>query len=452
MKSILKNSFWQLLVVYVVAVILISVNLIWKYSYHFEVFALILAVLGLFLVKKQEKVKINKLLLILPIILILLIRIIPFVTNQIPLGYDPGIYKYAFESSRTDEWISSAFPPGIYAFTDILYSIGLTTNQIMIPFFIFLGLLLGLMIYITAKKFFNEDTAILSTLIYSVSIIQFKIFTYFYFKNMLALILILLSLYLLKSNKRLLFILTAAFLGGIHRPTFLLFALICIGYTILNYKNLKNNILSGIAVIVLTLPFYIGHFKELILQNITPLITANIAAGTFINLLTYQFSTLIYLPFALLGFLYLIKNKRFNLLVLWFLINGVIVYFRKIFHNRFLIHMDIAIIILAGYGLYMLMQSKKRLGIAIAVLLLASAFYINLNDSLKAKPLITLEELDMIKSLGNTEENSYVMATSSYYSPWVLGYSGRKTQKLSWLNCNLENKFLTSEVKIISKS
>ena len=426
MKTILKSSFWQLTTVYAIAVILISINLIWKYSYHFEVFALILAALSLFIIKNQD-IKISKLWIILPILFILLIRIIPFVTNNIPLGYDPGIYKYAFESNRTDEWMLSTFPPGIYTFIDTLYSIGLTTDQILIPFFIFMGLVLGLVIYITTKKFFNEDTAVLSMILYSVSIIQFKVFTYFYFKNMLALIFLLLSFYLLKSNKRVLFILTAAFLGGIHRPTFLLFALIYVGYTILHCKDWKKNVLSGTAIIILTFPFYIGHFKELILQSITPLITANIGAGTFINLLTYQFSTLIYLPFALIGFLHLIKNRRFNALFLWFVINGIIVYFKIIFYDRFLIHMDIVMLILAGYGLYTIMQSKKKLGIAITVLLIASALYISLNESIRTRPLIGNEELGIIKALNNTEENSYVMATSSYYSPWVLGYSGRRT-------------------------
>src|SRR3989344_4399672 len=180
MKNIIKSSFYQLLIIYTILIALVSFKLIFKYTLHFEIFALILALLSLFLIKQKEP-KINKLLLITPMILILLIRIIPYLSNSIPLGYDPGIYKFAIEGNK-ENWIYSTFEPGFLIFTDLLRNI-LTIEQILIPFFIFLGLLLGLTIYITTKKFFNQDIAILSTLLYSISIVQFKVFSYFYYRN-----------------------------------------------------------------------------------------------------------------------------------------------------------------------------------------------------------------------------------------------------------------------------
>ena len=43
------------------------------------------------------------------------------------------------------------------------------------------------------------------------------------------------------------------------------------------------------------------------------------------------------------------------------------------------------------------------------------------------KPLISNAELAEIESLsGIAKENDYVMAVTSYYSPWVYGFSGRK--------------------------
>ena len=47
---------------------------------------------------------------------------------------------------------------------------------------------------------------------------------------------------------------------------------------------------------------------------------------------------------------------------------------------------------------------------------------------LSKKPLISQEELSEIMSLSNlVKEDELVMATDSYYSPWVYGFSGRKT-------------------------
>jgi len=417
MKQIIKSSFFQLLVIYVILVALVSFELLFKYTLHFEIFAVLLGLFALVLTKEKE-VKINKLWLILPLILILVIRILPYLNNSVPLGYDPGIYKYAFEGF-TDNWVYLTFPLGFLTLIGVLKNI-FTIEQLLIPFFMFITLLLGFMIYATAKRFFNENVAILSTIVYSLSIVQFKVFSYFYYKNSIALILILLAFYLIEINS-LLFIPVAAFLGGFHRPTFLIFGLTFLMYTLIN-KNKVKNIIYGCSILLLTIPFYLSNFKELILNQIEPLVTANIGAGTFITFFQYQFSTLIYLPFALIGFIYLIKEKKFNLIFLSTLILLVIVYFQLVFFNRFLVHLDIFLIILAGYGFYLILQNNKRLGLILIGLLIISGVFISLKQD--KTPLISEEELEIISTL---ENNSYVLVTDSRYSPWVLGYSKSKT-------------------------
>ena len=57
-KSITQNSFYQLLAVYVFLVLLISLNLFWKYSLQMSVFALVIAVLGIFIVSDYNKLRI----------------------------------------------------------------------------------------------------------------------------------------------------------------------------------------------------------------------------------------------------------------------------------------------------------------------------------------------------------------------------------------------------------
>ena len=89
--------------------------------------------------------------------------------------------------------------------------------------------------------------------------------------------------------------------------------------------------------------------------------------------------------------------------------------------------LDIGLIIAAAIGFALLIQNKKRLGAIVTVVLLLSAGILTVQESLNATPLISEGELETIQHLHNTEENAYVMSTTSLYSPYVLGYSERKT-------------------------
>jgi len=314
--------------------------------------------------------------------------------------------------------------------------------------FIAFCLLLGLSIYLTTKEYFNKTTAIIAFLIYSASIIQFLTFGYMYYRNVIGLTLALFSIYFLKKSENkpkliYLFILLGALTGATHRPTFYIFGLSYLAYTIKNYKNIKQHIINGISILILTAIFYIGFFKQAILPLINPVLQSFIqtgqSPGTFINFLTYQYSTLAYLPFALLGLFTLIKNKKLNILFFWTIITAIIVYFQFFFYNRFIIHLDIALIILAAYGFSIIIKHKKKLGIIILILMLFSAAFVTFNEATQTYPEIN-EELQTIEYLNNTEENAYVMATSSIYSPWVLGYSNRKTIAPGLFDYNQHNE------------
>lgn len=437
-KGIMRTSFHQLLIIYTILVFLASLGTISKYTLHFEIFALILSVFGVISFEKNKSdIKIPSVLILLSLLVLLTSRFLPYLNNSIPLGYDPGIYKYVMEAylqnlpeipgENIDFWVKSGFEPGLFIITDLLYIIGFDTHAILTWGYIFFDLLLGMGIYVAASKYFGKNIGILSLLIYSISIAQFKVFWYMYYKNVIALFIMLVALYLLKSGKYLPFIVTASFIGALHRPTFLIFSLSYLAYIIVYRKELIKNTLSGIIILTIVTTFYISNLKEAIIDNIEPIITANIGAGTFISFFVYQFSSLSYLPFALLGFLILARNKDTNFFFFWFLIAGIIVYFKLIFFNRFIIHLDVAMIILASLGFYELIKFNKRIGTAILLVLFLSSLLIMGQNISGAKPLITEKELDIIKNFNNVESNAYVMSTSSYYSPWILGYSGRKT-------------------------
>ncbi len=458
MRQILKNTFWQLIAVYTVLVVLISLNFFWKYTLHFELFALLLGILGIVLVwdteDKPRHIKLNKkmhyVLFGLAIFLILLVRVIPYVDNSIPLGYDTGIYKYAFEEFAlkgfsVDPWVKGAISPGFLYLFSFLYGLGVNSNFILIGLFILFNVLLGVSVYLFAKEYFNSTVGIIAILLFALSVIQFKVFSYLYYKNIIALSAFLLAFVFLKKEKRYLFVIFGAIVGIMHLPTLYIFGLSYILFTIFQYKEWKRNVLSGVLILAITAIFYIGFYKEAVLPLISPLaqsfVSPGESAGTFVSFFVYQFSTLAYLPFAILGFIYLIKKKQFNALFFWTILNASIVYFQFFFFNRFIIHLDIALIILASAGFYLLMQSKK-IGVLITVILMLSAGFVTIQESYSATPLITSQDLELIQKINQTEQDASVIAISSEYSPWVLGYSQRKTIAPGLFN---ENKWNQSE-------
>ncbi len=430
-----------------------------------EVYALILAVLAILSLnininlKERNKFRYHYFYFFLAIALIIFFRAFPYYNNSIPLGYDAGIYKYIIENGLNyDLWLVSSTEPGFFYFMQIIKE-SLSTQFILTYLLILFNVLLGLAIYLTTKEFFNKQTAILSTLIFSLSSIQFLTFTFMYYKNIISLSLSLFSiLFLNKSikNPKLiwLFIIFAVLTGIFHRPTFYILGLsyffyaLIIPYNFINkkydFKLLILNIIYGVIILISTLLFYLGKFRLSILNMYEPVFQSFFqpgeAPGTFVNFLTYQFATLAYLPFTLLGFFYLIRKKQFNILFFWTLITLIIVYFQFFFFNRFIIHLDIVLIILSGLGFYILVENKKKLGIVIIIFMLISSSLLIFDKSKTTKPLINNSELEAIYQFHMTEEKSFAMATSSIYSPWILGYSNRKTIAPGLFNYNEHNR------------
>jgi len=452
MKPALKSSFTQLIVVYTALVLLISLNLFWKYSLQMSLFALILGVMGFISLRTDtldnSKSLLNKrhhyILLSLALLFIILLRIIPYIGNSVPLGYDAGLYKYGIEYGlqNLDSWIlQGGMEPGFLYFIKPFTWI-LSSQFILTYLLIALCALLGIAIYLVSKEYFGRDAGLISLLIYSVSIIQFKTFWYMYYKNILGLCLALLAIYFLEKSKIKkkfiwFFVALGGFLGAVHRPTFYIFGLSYFFYAFIspyqnkkyNLESLKKNVLYGLAILALFVSFYLGKFRPalFVLSNVAQgFVQTGEAPGTFINFFTYQYATLFYLPFALIGFLALAKKKEFNMVFLWALITGIIVYFQFFFFNRFIIHLDIALIILSAYGYSILIANKRKLGIIILAVMLLSAGILSLNESKTSKPLVNDQELQTIMQLQNIEPNAFVMSTSSYYSPWLQGYSGRR--------------------------
>jgi len=459
MKQTLKKTFWQLILIYSILIVAIALGFMWKFSLQFHIFAIVISILGITLIETHENwendekplnKKVHYALFALAILLIFSLRAIPYLNQSIPLGYDTGIYKYGIEHglANLDHWIiKGGLEPG---FLYLMNSISLifSTQVILTWLLILFCVILGLGVYLVIKEFSDRDTALIGMLIYAFSIIQYKTFEYLYYKNILGMILILFSIYFLRKyektylKKHLLgFIIAGGLIGAVHRPSFYIFGLSYFFYAFISPYNFENkeydktkflrNLIMGAAMIAIALLFYIGKFWPAATNMFGPVIQGFVqtgeSPGTFINFMDYQFNSLFYLPFAFLGLFYFVRKKELNILVLWVLINLAIVYFQFFFFNRMIIFLDLALVIMASFGISVILKNKKKSGAIVLCILLLSGGIFAFKEANNSKPLINEQELETIKHFNQTPENSFAMSTSSIYSPWVLGYSERRT-------------------------
>src|SRR3989344_3307536 len=243
------NVIRYLFIIYFLLVILTFFN-VWNNSLvFFGLVSLILTFLFI-LIKKDSDIKLSGYWLVLAFLLILIPKLLPYLGNTIPLGYDAGIYKHAIESSLTLDWEKAAFTP-VFTFIVKFLHLFFSSTFILTGWLLFFELLLGFSLFITVKSYFNRNTAILATLLFAVSFVQFKAFTLLYYKNIIAMSFLFLSFYFLKKQKYIPFTIFGILLGGTHQPTFLLFALSFLVYTFLNLKkNFKKHLASGILILL----------------------------------------------------------------------------------------------------------------------------------------------------------------------------------------------------------
>ncbi len=477
-KSILQDSFYQLLAVYTLIVFIIALGFLSKYSLQFNILAIIIGIIGALSLKgeiyprKIDK-KLHYSLLFVGLLLIFIIRIIPYFFTSIPLGYDPGMYKYGIEHGleNKDRWIlNGGMEPGFLYLMEA-FKLFFSSDFILKYLFIFFCVLLGWAIYLVSKEYFNEKTALFSLFIYALSLIQFKTFWFLYYKNVIGMATMLFSFYFLKryekENKpffKWLFIIFGALTGIIHRPTFYIFGLSYFFYALISpykYKKydrklLVNNILSGIIIIVLALLFYIKDFLPAI-TSILPWVAKGFidtgqSPGTFIDFTTYQYSILSYFLFSIMGLIFCLR-KKIGILEIWAVLNLSIVIFQFFFFNRFIIMLDIILIIFAGYSFSLITENKNKITILLIGILFLSMGIFAIKETISSSPLIDENEMETISYLKNTEENAFVMSTTSHYSPWIMGYSERKTIAPGLFDYNKHNEdewiifWTTSELK-----
>ncbi|MDZ4246205.1 MAG: hypothetical protein U1D67_03695, partial [Dehalococcoidia bacterium] len=362
------------------------------------------------------------------------IRLLPLIRSSIPLGYDPGFYKYTMElyfnalpripEAELASWIRRMHPQGLFLLSDAMHVIaGTTAMDNMRYFFPFLGALVVLPLFVVTRNLFGLRAAGIASLLYAVSYAQYATFTMLYFKNVLGLILLLLAIYALENKKDGVMALMFTALGIFFRPGFLLFALILIPYFLLHRR--RGIILAALGTAILIAPFWIPRW-----EIYWEIVSGGIGGGTLFGFDTYTLVSLAYLPFAAMGAVYLVANRKLYSVVFYFVITSLVVVFQLFFFNRFIIMLDMSVVILAAVGIDRSLLQKRgalrAMGATAALLILVASGLPTLTEAKEISPRLNEGQLRAVEWISeNTESNAYVLATSND-APWVLGWSERR--------------------------
>jgi len=339
--------------------------------------------------------------IILIFILYFFSRLYPYLLSPVPLGYDGGLYLYLFKSDYSLLWLRQSFPPFVYYLGKLL-SLVTSPENIIIPLQLIGAVLLFISLYLYTK---NNWTL----LVFSLSSIQYRLWWYYYLKNLYALSLVFFYLYLdrQKSLFKYLFIILIIHL---HQPTSVI-----LFFILLFQKNLQS-------LTVFTITFIIQNY----FQSITPYLggiisTFNSASGTFYSLPQSLVYMLSYLPLAFYGYYLNLRSRLLPYLNWVFVISFLIPLFGLFLSRRFIPYFDIFAIVLAGIALKKI-SSKFKLIFIIVSLITFTNFVIHHSSS-----LILSDEFAEIKTISTTPENATILVTDNEYTPWIYGYSHRRT-------------------------
>jgi hypothetical protein len=420
--------------------------------------------------------------LIAAVLFLLITRLIPFFRyGMTPLGYDTGFYLSGMDSAirgilsgighrntRALIWLPlrwAGIDPivvlhGLYVVTQFaiagaLYSIGRT---------------LGL----RSRRLHAATLVVL----FVVSVPQFFAYWWMLYQAQLAIALLLLTIVLLHRRSTL-SVFTAVLGAVIHPATFLPFIvaivltlILALVQSLIVQRPMRSEmrfLLALFVVAVIIAEPFLGNIKEFVLVYLRgPILeygwlTTNYPVhlrpqftGLYINLPTFQPANVYLFPFAAIGVLWFawlgirmivmrfrsrvglptiddssrvrLVFERSTLFMVYGAILVTLTIIPFIYQHRYLISLDIVLMIFAAYPFtrFVVTGFRDRAGKIMVAILFAGIFGYSSLVVAAQPPQVYPDELEEIQSIGlMAGANEYAMATESQYTPWLLAFSER---------------------------
>jgi len=381
--------------------------------------------------------------LILVVLAAILPKALPYISSSIPLGYDPGLYRYFFleymqylpniNYNQIAGWTQTAFEPFLWYLWIVLQSIGYGVDFLLTRWLVFFSIVTSIFIYFVLKPY-GQKTARIGVILFLISIVQYQAFWWHYYKQVIGIIFMLGSLWLIHRKQYLLSIPLIIATLTIQRPAGLFLLLTIVAYSIGLYIQEKKlprwlwytTLAAGLAALICYLPLR----EYLIAPLIKPLLWSAFIewqSGTFFSKDQFVFYALPYILLTAYGLYLKYRQKAFDIVVAGAIIGLIWIGGQLFFYNRMLIFMDIFLILMSAWTLGVIL--KNRYGwILVAVVLGYQSIHYGSYVANHQTALIPQEEFALIQKI-NTElpQDAIMMVSHKNYSPRIVWYTYRPT-------------------------
>ncbi len=351
--------------------------------------------------------------------------------GQVAFGYDTGIYRHIINGYFERFFDPTVVPFAFTGYSNSLRFLGASTDSIIFGGYIFLSLLLAGLFYFVVLEYANQKkSAWFATALLALSIVQYEFFWGYYYRNYLAIFFTFMVFYLIKIRSRLLF-LPLTTLTIVHPLTALPVAISLCIYGVIKKEDRKFILISGTIAALLAL-FLSGREFLVYLPFITKYFGTSFAAvaagntevtGLFMSGKSFLYAILWYAPLAIFA-LATISWKKYLLPIIFLGVNILLVLVRTVFYQRFLVSIDLILIMFAGIGLSAVWEwSRKEIKVVVIIFFIIFAGCSG-NYIVHKKPLLALSEISVITKL-KVEENARILIINPYYAPWLYGFTNQ---------------------------
>ncbi len=349
-------------------------------------------------------------------------------------GYDTGIYRRIALDHIAAPSLADVPPFAFGTIARILSYVGLSIDGILVALYVGIGLTIPVLLYVMTRRY-SATAALLVMFLYVTSITQFDFFTWYYYRNLIAIACFLVSVLLLQKKSWFLSI-PLFLLVSIH-PLSALPVYITLGiyglYTSSHRTYLfLNFFISGGTALFLNWPEFSRYMAILfsydgLIRNV-PAMLAQELDGQFTTFQSYIFNSLLYLPFGIYG---LYKYGKQHLLwSILFVITTICILAQTLLYKRYYIWIDLSLLFFAGITLSHIMQhlTPERWRHAALLLYATCALLPALHARYIYIPQITQTQILEMQTLAKRiPQGSTLVSITSSDAPWLLGFASDHT-------------------------
>jgi len=367
--------------------------------------------------------------------------LIPLFRFDMPMGYDPGIYRYlfiqyadalsVFSMPHLAPW-AGEHPPGLFVIGALFMRLGVPVDVVIGFVWNSIPIVLACVLaWVTAKRKGNTiGVAVVCMALISQA--YFDGFYAMYYKAYVALIFTCFT-YFFAEKFSPWFLLTALLTVAIHHQTGLIMAIALGIWWILQlpsqWKNplYKRYTIGIVCIVIIGFLIYLPHFERVFwspLKSIFLLRGDNAPAGAFPPASFYITTMTLLLTVGVFGFVRSFRVEQGSLWQISVLACLLFIVFRLVFYKRFFLHFDFFLLPFAAEGLIWIWQAAKSRFVKGGVILLFCAQCVmSFHTMILRQPQVPREYIEQVEALQFVvPEGDTIIALENVSGTWLLGW------------------------------